>query len=277
MQQDAALPTMNSLWIGADPGQLQILCLLSAVARGHRVRLFGYRRFQNVPDCIEQADAREILPEAGLFLDKATGSPAPFADRFRYRLISRGMGAWMDADMLFLKPVQAINGNIFGWEDDRHHMANIALLAYDPNSDLAEELLDWSSRDEMIPPWMSRRKRLGLYFKARLGHVSTLAELPWGTIGPHLFTYLIRKLRMTHEVSDWQRFYPISYARRALPFSSAADAEALLAPHSATVHLWHQGLDKVGRRVTGGAEIPFEANSLVWKVAGEVGLRPYAA
>lgn len=103
---DTDLLDMNSLWIGDQLRPLQVLCLLSAVKQGHAVRLFTYRNYPSLPSEIEQADANQIVAESEIWLHSKTGSPGPFADRFRYELIAKGFGAWMDTDQLFLRPVR---------------------------------------------------------------------------------------------------------------------------------------------------------------------------
>ena len=270
------LPDMNSLWIGSDPGPLQVLCLLSAAARGHLVRLFGYRRFRGLPQAIEQVDAREILPETAFVRHGRTGSPALFSDRFRYQLVRRGFGAWMDADMLFLKPVTNEHGNVFAWQDARKTHIAIGIMAYDPASAFAEELCQWSMRDAFIPPWLPPGHKAWLRARQALGMPPSIAGLKWASLGPALFTWLAARHGLTAEASPWQRFYAIPYEDMTAPFSGSADAAAMLTDSTEAVHLWFQGL-KGGVRGTNGNEkrgFSFEEGSLVWKVARDVGLRP---
>src|SRR5882724_10283502 len=109
---------LNTLWIGPALAPLHQLCLLSAVAAGHRVRLFHYGKLDNVPGAIERADAREIFPESAIIRHQRTGSPSIFADRFRYEIMRRGLGAWSDTDVLFLKSLVAEASLICGWESN---------------------------------------------------------------------------------------------------------------------------------------------------------------
>jgi hypothetical protein len=273
--QSGRLLDMNAFWTGHDPGPLQVLCLLSAVARGHRVRLFGYRRFDNVPQAIEQVDAREILPEAAIVRHRRTGSPALFSDRFRYQLVRRGLGAWMDADMLFLKPIPTVDCNLFGWQDARKTHIAIGILAYDPASELAEELCQWSMQDEMIPPWLPVAERTWLTVRQACGARPDIGRLKWATLGPAMFTWLAARHGLAADASPWQRFYPIPYRSMTVPFSGSADADAFLTPETQAVHLWFQGLKggTDGRNGNQTLEFHFEPGSLAWRVAREVGLR----
>jgi hypothetical protein len=107
---------LNALWIGPALAPLHQLCLLSALAAGHHVRLFAYGDLRNVPAGIERADARDVFPESAIIRHHKTKSPSIFADRFRYEIMRRGLGAWSDTDVLFLKPLLDEAPMICGWE-----------------------------------------------------------------------------------------------------------------------------------------------------------------
>lgn len=265
---------LNALWIGERIGALEILCLLSGAARGHKVRLFGYRRYDEVPEAIEQVDAREILPEAGIIRHGRTGSPSLFSNRFRYELIRRGFGAWTDADMLFLKPVRTGNGTVFAALEEGTDEIATGFLAYDPDSAFAREVCDWAFRDEMIPPWLKPGEKAWFHARKLVGLRPRVADLPWGSIGPFLFTYLARKHGLIRHSSPWQRFNPVPHKEKALPFLADGNAERFITPDTEAVHLWHQGL-KGGMDGRNGFQkrvLLFEENSFIWKVAKELDL-----
>lgn len=265
---------LNALWIGERIGALEILCLLSGVARGHKVRLFGYRRYDDVPEAIEQVDAREILSEDGIIRHRKTGSPSLFSNRFRYELIRRGFGAWTDADMLFLKPVRSGNGTVFSALEAGTDEIATGFLAYEADSDFAREVCEWAFRDEMIPPWLKPSERAWFHARKLIGLRPHVSQLPWGSLGPFLFTYLAKKHGVIRHSSPWQRFNPVPHKEKALPFLADGNAERFLTSDTEAVHLWHQGL-KGGMDGRNGFQkrvLPFEENSLVWKVAKELDL-----
>lgn len=275
MQQEQPLLTMNALWIGRPPGVLEIVCLLSAAARGHKVRLFTYQHFDNVPAEIEQTDAREVLPDTVIVRHKRTGSLALFSDRFRYALIRKGFGAWMDADMLFLKPVRATDGYLYGWEQEERKSIGMGVLAYPPDSQLAADMSEWSMRQEFIPPWLPLWERTLLRAKALVGIRPDIFHLPWGSIGPDLLTYLARANGVDRYASHWKRLYAITYQERLRTLEPDGDPESAYSDETEALHLWHQGLkggvnhkaDDIVR------EIRFKEGSLLWRVARELGMK----
>lgn len=97
--QDRAAPTVfQSFW---HPGPLPPLawaCYQSFVAGGQDVHLYAYSAF-DVPAGTSVRDAREILPEAELFVH--LNSLSPFSDLFRYSMLYQKGGWWIDADVLF--------------------------------------------------------------------------------------------------------------------------------------------------------------------------------
>jgi hypothetical protein len=67
---------------------------------GHRFRLFTYEDIV-VPDGVELADADRIVKQKEIFEFKK--SITPFSDLFRYELLHKVGGWWIDADVLCLR------------------------------------------------------------------------------------------------------------------------------------------------------------------------------
>lgn len=275
MTQDSpALLTMNTMWIGNNPGTLQQLCMLSAAARGHKVRLFSYGGQANLPACIEQCDAREVLPENEIWIHKKTGAPGAFADWFRVEMIRKGFGAWMDADMLFLKPVSSATEYLLAWEDGKHNGVSNALMHFDPNSKLADDLCSWGARKNYIPPWWPNYQRTAWKLLKLAGMRPSVRTMFWGTTGPELLLYLCQLNQEMHHVGAWQKFCALPYMNKEEPFSAKANPERFFTAETVAIHLWYTGL-KGGPSGTNGLdkrEFCFEKGSLLWKVAKEVGL-----
>src|SRR5690606_1292398 len=99
-QQLAARPgdDLVTLWIGPRLSFLERACLRSALAHGHKVALYCSPPPAGVPAGIELRDAAAILPESEIIRHRG-GSPALFANRFRYELLHRGLGVWIDCDL----------------------------------------------------------------------------------------------------------------------------------------------------------------------------------
>lgn len=96
------------LWIGSRLSALERLSIASFLANGHPVHLYAYGPIEGIPAGTTLRDAREILPESEVFTYPegfGKGSPAAFANLFRYKLLLERGGTWSDTDMVCLKPL----------------------------------------------------------------------------------------------------------------------------------------------------------------------------
>src|SRR5919199_4974204 len=99
--------TFRGFWHGSQLGPHQLFGLRSFVAQGHGVELFTYDAAIDVPDWIERRDAREILPADHVMVYRSgwgAGSPALHSNLFRYAMLHRLGGWWVDLDVMLLRP-----------------------------------------------------------------------------------------------------------------------------------------------------------------------------
>ena len=89
---------VQSLWIGDRLSTLERLSVCSFLANGHEYHLYVYDDVINVPSEVSIKDANEILPQSELF--KVNGSLALFSDWFRWELLLRSGGIWVDMDLV---------------------------------------------------------------------------------------------------------------------------------------------------------------------------------
>ena len=261
---------MNALWIGDRLAKLQQLCLLSAVHAGHRVRLFTYGKLEDVPGELEQVDARDIYPESAIIRHARTGSPSIFADRFRYEIARRGLGAWADADVLFLKPLLEESDMICGWES-RSRVGN-SVLYFTPQSGVLQDLCRFAADDYPIPPWYNPMRRVWLGLCKRMGSPVPVSRLTWGVLGPGLLTYVLTERRELSRVWPMHRLYAVPYREKFGPFRAAYDLSARIKPDTVCVHLWAQGLHG-GTTARRARPLPMaEPGSLVATMAEKIGL-----
>jgi len=113
---------LQTFWTGKPLSRLERAALMSYVNVGYTVDLYTYNpltefkgRVPRTP-YIRVHDAREILPETALF--KYSGradvgkrddaySYLPFSDLFRFTMLHKKGGAWMDLDVFLVKPIPA--------------------------------------------------------------------------------------------------------------------------------------------------------------------------
>ena len=112
------LPRLNSLWIGEQLGYLEKLTLASALSVGHLFIIYSYtaEKLRGVPNGVEVRDANEVVPYQALAHYFEGGSAALGTDFFRYAMQAKGLGAWVDLDLYFIRPIDFDDDYLFGWE-----------------------------------------------------------------------------------------------------------------------------------------------------------------
>lgn len=236
----ADLFQVNCLWVGGELRPLEQVSLLSMQKQGHAVRLFTYGEVGNVPDGVEVADANEVLPWKQMIFYRETGSPALGANRFRYRLMRMGLGLWLDADMLLLKPILKRDGHLFGREDET--LINNAALFLPAASPVLEGLIAFTCDDFAIPPFLPAKERLRLVLRKWSGRPRHVCRMPWGVFGPMALTHFVETHGLTGEAEGREVFYPVPYTDAHSLFMANADIEGSLKDTTLAVHLWNETL-----------------------------------
>jgi len=113
---------LQTFWTGNPLGRLERAALQSYVNLGYTIHLYTYNPIaefkKSVPRhrLIKLHDAREILPESALFkfsgrkdVGKRTDafSYLPFSDLFRFTMLQKKGGAWIDLDIFLTRRIPA--------------------------------------------------------------------------------------------------------------------------------------------------------------------------
>ena len=112
---------LQTFWTGKPLSRLERAALQSYVNQGYTVDIYTYNPLHafrtQVPDNgsrIRVHDAREILPESALFEYGGRASVGarddayrflPFSDLFRFTMLHKKGGAWIDLDVFLVKPI----------------------------------------------------------------------------------------------------------------------------------------------------------------------------
>lgn len=98
--------TLKTYWEGRI-SNLEMLAIKSWLANGHNVSIYTYKKYnshiKSFHDCMEVRDASEIIPVDRRW--KVKGISTIFSDLFRYYLLDKLGGWWMDLDIVLLKPI----------------------------------------------------------------------------------------------------------------------------------------------------------------------------
>jgi len=196
----------------------------SFIDKGHHFVLYTYSPDLGIPDGVEWRNADEILPfdekmvygpEAG----EGQGSPALFANLFRYHLLAKHGGWWVDLDVYLLEPTVPEFEVFVAWESSG--LLNNAVLRFPAGHSTVVEAL--------------RRAH-------QMGH-----NVPWGATGPFLLTELFTAYGLNEAAQPMSSAYPIH------PF----EAMDLLRPSrtfivrervrgSVFLHLWNEAFRRGG-------------------------------
>jgi hypothetical protein len=238
------LPVIHALWVGGKLGDLSRCCLTSFLMRGHQVRLHAYEEIKDVPQGVTIADANEIVPSSKIIRHRKTGSYALFSDFFRYQLLSQVPGIYVDCDVYCLRPIEIPDaGYLLGLEDD--HQVNGAVLALPQNSHLLKRLLDASLDPFFVPPWYKCSKQKRLKVKKVLGFGKSIADMPWGVIGPDAITYFLKELDLLEYASPIDIFYPVHYRCINKLLDGGLNVEDVTTHRTLAVHLYNEMLKRV--------------------------------
>lgn len=227
---------LNSLWIGPSLGAVERACLRSALAQGHEVTLWCYERPEGVPEGIEFGEAADILP-AGRIVRHENGSPALFANLFRYELQRRGLGTWIDCDVYLLAPIEAARPYLFAWEG--RDVINNAVLRLPADSPMLAPLIALFD-ERRVPSWLPWRHRLAAWRRLRRTGRTGLSHMPWGSAGPKALTALARRHRRDRWALPPRSFYPVPWQRAGWIREPSIGLDEMIGADTVGVHLWHE-------------------------------------
>ena len=247
-----------TLWIGPALGAIERACLLSVLRQGHGVTLYSYGRPDGVPDGVEVRDAAEIIPEDKV-VRHISGSPALFANRFRYELQRQGLGTWIDCDIYLLSPLDGSDPYLFG--EEAAGLINNGILRLPTDSPLLAPLLA-IFEERSVPPWLPLRSKVAACGRLLSSGKSGLSQMPWGSAGPRALSYLARRYQLDHWARGSCVFYPVRWQDALWISDPAIDLCDVTTPDTVAVHLWNE-------RIKGVKAIPAAPGSFLARLQGE--------
>jgi hypothetical protein len=231
----------HMFWAYGEVSNLEKICINSFISQGYTLFLWTYGEIANAPVGAILKDAREILPEKRVFKTKHD-SYAPFADLFRYAVLSQKGGLYADTDVICLTPSAKLPAQPFLVSERK------------PGAD-TQGLTTGVNNNVMYNPIPRAGDIIDLAFA--FSDRFPLDKFEWGDCGPRLLNMIaVAYPKLAFEVKEPDFANPIDY------FKSPHD---LLTPHfrlprqAAFLHCynesWRQaGIDK---------NAPFPAKSLM--------------
>ena len=225
-----------TLWVGPALGPIERACLRSVVRQGHRLALYCYAEPAGVPHGVEVRDAADILPE------EATSAPWVaradlYSDWFRYELLSRGLGTWVDTDIYLVRPLEQERSMLFGRQAP--DMLNNAVLRLRPDNPMLPRLLE-PFRSRTTPSWLPLRAYLPSRLREFLHGAADLTRVPWGSTSPLALTAVAGSFGLTAEAQPEDVFYPVPWQHADWIRDPRLRLDDVVTPNTCAIHLWNE-------------------------------------
>jgi hypothetical protein len=211
------------------------------LAQGHTLTIYTTEDTQGIPPGIEVREAREIFDHPSIVRHQKTGSPTLHADMFRYQLLQKTPHIWADLDIFCIRPLRFTSDYVFAYENAKE--INNAVLRLPRNSPSLTELLRYTPEHRGYPPFFSTTDKWRYWLKSG-GRQPSIAQWPWGAIGPRGLSYHLQKNQETQHALGEQAFYPISLDQIAQLSTPHALQREDLPSETYAVHLWASHLKK---------------------------------
>ncbi|MDF0496282.1 hypothetical protein GPL17_25460 [Bradyrhizobium yuanmingense] len=254
------LPEIVTFWHGPMDA-LRQTCLRSQLAAGHKVTVYSFDTIPGLPAGVANAEAEAILPHA---FSERLRPPQPdgswrdwtilqFSDFFRMKLMAKGLGLWLDADVLLLRPVEIDPAKpYFAWERPRQ-LGNSVLYLPQAHGIVAafEELME---QEELTPDWLSLRHRITFMMRRLRGGSNRLADIRVAIYGPAALTALARRTGELQNALPKQSFYAV-HAEPKLFFDPSSYLGLVADPAIIGLHISPKGR---------GGEKPISGSLYAW-------------
>lgn len=261
---------IGALWIEGRLSFLEQLCLKSYVDAGHETILYHYGEVTGVPDGVEMRDARDVLPQTGFLTHERTGSPALHSDLFRYKMLEKGDHIiWADTDAYCVKPFKTKTGHFFGWESKKH--VNGGVLGLPPDSEALGRLLEFTSDEFAIPPWLPDDVQADYRAAAERGAPVHAGEMKWGVWGPHAVSHFLEETGEIKYALPQAGLYPFTFKDRRLMLRPDYDVSNRVTDETYSIHFYGRRMRKRIVEAEGGAPDP---DSLMGKLLKKHNINP---
>ena len=199
----------NAFWHGEVLSPIAVLSLNSFVSRGLTVNLYTYEHVRFVPSGVNLQPAEAILPRDRLF--EAHGGFEHFADLFRYCLIRKVGGWWIDTDVVC--------------NTDQISRADIVFAFADKAGTINNGQFKFPRNHPVM---------------VRAANEAASSDLSaWGASGPDLLTRVVKDADIDRYRWDQNQIYPIHWAEAAkLLLPECRDELVDRTRDSAFIHLY---------------------------------------
>jgi hypothetical protein len=195
---------------------MQQLSIASFLAHGHGYHLYTYGPVKEVPEGTTVLDGNTIIPAQEVFPNCDADTYTVFSDYFRYSLLHRKGGWWVDTDLVCLQRFAFSSNYVFSsehTEEAGREVVNVGAIKVPPAA-----------------PVMS--------YTELVCRTKDPARIGFGELGPALMAEAVHRYALKRHVLAAGVFCPVPWFR----FTDFLDArrELTFGPETYAVHLWHE-------------------------------------
>ena len=205
---------IQSLWIGTELSLMEIMCIRSYLSNGHEFHLYVYDKVKNIPESAIIKDANGIIPQNEIFVD-GFGGYVNFSNRFRYKMLYKIGGWWVDMDTICLKPFDFETDYVFSSETSdpfSRKLVNTTYIRSLPGAKFLNDCLDFLDK-------------------------RGIENLHWGELGVNLISRMIFRNGLGEYVKEPEIFCPVSGYQLNLLIN---DTDNMLPDTSYALHWWNE-------------------------------------
>jgi len=222
---------------------LERLCVQSFLDAGHHVALYGYGEIGGVPDGVERRDAGAVLEERAEIVHGKSGSPAPHADLFRYRLLAeRERTIWADTDAYCLRPFAPEAGHFYGYESPGE--VNNGVLALPRDSEALGRLVAFTADEYAVPYFLDAAYVAALEAAREAGTPVHVGDQVWGVWGPWALTNFLNETGEIRHALPQVALYPYGFADRRRLWQPGRDHDGTVTGQTLSIHLYGRRMRK---------------------------------
>ena len=214
-----SLPPVKALWIGSKLNNIHLLSIASFLKNGHPYHLYAYDRPENIPSGVCNYSAAEILPKEEVFAYKTEpglGSYSAVSNLFRYLLLVKTGGIWVDADVICLRPFLFNQEHYFAAQTLSTESARVATTCV-------------MKAPVGSPIMQSCATEAALFDKE---------TLQWAQAGPKLLQRVLKETGIKYTLAYSWEFCPVDWDEYQM---IAKPEYSMLVPQAAyAIHLWHE-------------------------------------
>ena len=208
----------------------EYVCINSFLDKSHKYYIYSYEKIEGLPKGAELKDAADIVPkeEYLLYKERLPNRWDLFSDKFRYLLLYKKGGWWVDTDIICLKKeIDVKSKDTFMCFYDNKNINN-ACLKFPKGDAVMQYCIKY------IKDW-------------EVANNFEYKKLDWGMFAPPLITKAVKSLNRLDEVYLYEYAYPIEMKNSLDIFKKNKNKFILdKLKKSYFSHLWNEILSREG-------------------------------